>query len=1581
MHISLLPTSTPPEAGPRQALLERNLVWLREELEGSLLPEQKAAIRHQIGSLEQLAGRDSNAVRELLAAVNSLASFKEPLEALIILIERHRSFKNLPTLLEHLCRTADSAEEMSRAQLLSAWFSILHARDDTRALAAVESALEASPADPAALLTLELLSRRLGNTLRLRHALEGRRAATSHPLWSQLLSLDLADSYASTREYERANALLEGPITTISEVTFQALDRRAEWGRASKHPEWEIEALRAQAALIIGALNESTPGAAARVPASMNNPSRAVATLLDLARLEHEQGRHAAALVSLERASTLAPKSAVVACALMQQAEKAGRHAILEAVALSEIEASPTVAETAALWVRVAESRMTRNEPGAAIEALQHALTVDPECWVARARELDLLRGTRDAAGYARALQRVALTLGDPSAQRRYWLLAADAWARQAQDRPAASAALDEAEKNGVPSDVVRRVERAIAGAAGDAAWYAAATRQLLNTALGDQEKASLGLESWRLATLRGDHEEGQRLLDLLDTVPEGRLAVRVLRAYTPMFNGNGDAAGGAMLSLAELQVDPTRAAALHWALALRHASAGEGAKSLEVLREVHARQPQVAAVAGTLYAVLARQAAGAAQTSEVLRATAGGVAEDAFAASLYIEAGIRSWQAGERSSAAKDFESAERRGAGCAWALSRWVRRAAVDTLSLVDDAQTAEPTERLLNALQRTAQTATPTLRQLNELGSALRSVGVPAAPCGADPAWEAALLLALLLGHPLAGRTDASLLDRFAMLNSDCSRLADAWRYLDCIAQAEPSAKSLEESTRKWCESSPGLPAALEWTAATQRGVDPKRECEARRRLSQLVTGPVAEACASSAALVAHLSQTEPAPLLPGTSPQLRMINLETSPPGCDPRRRALALDGVAELLEDGSDPIVSLLKGYNQLAFGDAAGAVTSFRRYVGAFPNDPSGWEGLLAAARHENDPALLAEATAALGNTSRDPPHAARLFEEAASIFFDPLNDPEAGKSALVRAVELDISRSSSFQRLFDLMLDSADAPGLLALIAKRLPVASAPDEIVMLNWERARLLRQINDTEGALAALDAVLARKPDHIGALALCGEIYVTTQRYSEAASKLAEVAARSDAPAAQRLTSGLAAVDLFENQLSATREALQVLLTLHRAGLSTLPVRERLARSAAKGEAWDDAVVVLEELMFERNTPEERVEAARLALAIHRDRRHDPLAAGPAAEVLLSILPDDAEALDLALSGSLDPQLTHKLLDMGRSALISRLRLHPIQIDLLKRVARIAERSGDIELRQTTLGALALLGHGSNSSRAELATLDQRITATPPVAISKEALAQLADPEDHGPIAELLAQVAPYISVALGPTLGTFQVTKRERILASSGLPVRNEVAAWVGAFALDDFELYLSATAADRVTALATEPLSVIIGPGATAPLGSFQRQGLARALYALQRGLGVLVQLEEADVSALVAALCNLAGFALDAPIYARQRDFERQLSRVLPRRLRKLLPGLAQAVRDAETSVPTWVGAALGSLDRAAAVATGDVSAILPRVLGSPRLTGAEAVPPPDRARRLLSFVFSAEYATLRQQFGVRLR
>jgi hypothetical protein len=1572
MHISLLPTSKPPVARPQQALLETSLTWLQAELELAELPDRKAALRHEIGVLQELAGRDSIAVRELLAAVNASPRFKEPLERLIAVIERRRSFKNLPTLLDHLCRTADTPEEEARAQLLLAWCALAHGRDESRALEAVEAALHAAPSDPAALLSLELLARRTGDGARLQRALEGQLAAAQHPSLSHCLSLELAECASANGQMERAHALLTTATAAPGALGLHALELRAQLGRTTGRVEWTLEALTLQAARI---LVTNAPGSE-RNPASARAPARALAALLELAELQSSLGHEEDAVDTLERALEIDPGDPVTAGALLRQAEKAARHASVERLALAEIAALPQGPERAAMGVRLAESRLARNEPLLALEALEIALTADPECWVARAFQLDLLRGTRNTEGHARALEQLAAQLNEPRAKTRQLLLAALEYALRAGDPGGARRCLGAAEQSGANPSLMARLARALSFAIGDASWSAEATRRLLETEISSAEQAGLWLEAWRTALLApeaasADPAELNRIEQALASLPEGRMAARLARAYaTPQ--GSASEAADALLALAEQGREGPARAALEWTAALRLLAAGENARARELLERLHRQQPAACVVVGTLVAFLERNAALPAELASVLVTTAASLEDAQLAASLCIEAGLRRWQGDRNGAAASDFDAAEQYVSGSGSALAAWARRAKDSSLGPSDE-RGREPAERLLTALEGAIRTTPPNAGQLAELQSALRALGDDSSPLA-----SAARLQALLQGRMLGQRSDPELLERVAALNSDASRLIDAWRYLECITQPEPPAQTLEEVTRKWSESSESLASALEWLAATQRLGQPARECQARYHLSELLSGNAAELCAASAALVAQLSAAAPAPFLAGSAAALRLTNLESSPPGCDPRRRARALEGVAQLLGAENEPSLALLRGYNLLAAGESAAAVSAFQRYAEAFPEDPAGFEGLLAAARDGDDAVLLAEATAALGRSSRDPAHAARLFEEAAAIFFDRLNDASAGEAALSRAVELDIRRKSSFDRLFAWVQEHGDAARLLELCQRRLAVAPSAEEQLSLEWERARAARKLDDTGMALKALERVLALDPHHVGALTLSGEIHITTQRYAEAADVLARLASLPGTPAAERLTSGLYAVDLFENQLNATPRALEVLLMLHRAGSSTLAVRERLARAAAKSGNWDEAVVVLEQLMFERVTPEERAEAARLALAIHRDRRNDAGAAGRAAEALLALIPHDAEAVDLALSGSLEAQLTEKLLRASQGALEQRLGQDPFQLDSLKRLARVADRTGDLGVRQVSLGALIALGQGpSSGARAELAALDQHLATTPSSAWPAELLLELNDPEDRGPIGDLLALAAPHLVRALGPDLKTFQVTRRERISPVSGLLVRSEVAAWASAFGLEEFDLYQSPVGAERIVALATEPLSIILGSRVSVPLAPFQRQELVRGLFALRRQRGVLTQLDEIDVAALVVALCSLAQQPLAAPNYSRQADFERQLNRVLPRKVRKLLPERAQALRSAGVDLGYWVGAALSSLDRAAAIAVGDISLVLADRPPGDRITPA---PPNERTRRVASFVLSPGFQWLRQRFGVRL-
>jgi hypothetical protein len=419
---------------------------------------------------------------------------------------------------------------------------------------------------------------------------------------------------------------------------------------------------------------------------------------------------------------------------------------------------------------------------------------------------------------------------------------------------------------------------------------------------------------------------------------------------------------------------------------------------------------------------------------------------------------------------------------------------------------------------------------------------------------------------------------------------------------------------------------------------------------------------------------------------------------------------------------------------------------------------------------------------------------------------------------------------------------------------------------------------------------------------------------------------------------------------------------------------------LARTAAKLSAWEQATEVLEQLMSERDTTHGRIEAARLAMAIYRDELGMPEAAQDAASRLLEEAPSDGEALDLALTGVFAESLTKKLLERGLSTLLEGLVKDPIDRAGVDRVARIAGRLNRTPLRQAALGALVALGVDAQAIDPELARLDERVARMPRMAIDDASLPALFDAEDRGPIATLMQALSTTIAAALGPGLAALGVGRRERVDPRSGLALRNEIAAWAGALGIGEFELYVGGSNAKGVAAVPGETPAVIVGSEVEAPLSPYFRQAIARELFALRRGTTVLRYRDPEEVHALLVAACRAAEVNLPSPAFALLGDFQRQLSREMPRRVRKALPELARAFADSRQDPVTWYRAATSTLDRLAAIAAGDVSWVLapdPQRRGRP----VSSLEGEQRQRRLLSFVLSPTYLDLRERLGMGVR
>src|SRR5262252_5754234 len=104
------PRGAPPDA----AVAGTVLAQLRAECDRAESDQSKGILLHEIGVLEDVTDNEGQALRDLLAAVNALPEFHEPLEHLVSLIERRQSYKNLGKLIDRLVKIAAMPEEASR---------------------------------------------------------------------------------------------------------------------------------------------------------------------------------------------------------------------------------------------------------------------------------------------------------------------------------------------------------------------------------------------------------------------------------------------------------------------------------------------------------------------------------------------------------------------------------------------------------------------------------------------------------------------------------------------------------------------------------------------------------------------------------------------------------------------------------------------------------------------------------------------------------------------------------------------------------------------------------------------------------------------------------------------------------------------------------------------------------------------------------------------------------------------------------------------------------------------------------------------------------------------------------------------------------------------------------------------------------------------------------------------------------------------------------------------------------------------------------------------------------------------------
>ena len=1601
-------------AAPAEAMreIEGTLAQLRAEVAGTTDKSRQARLLGEIGELEESAGDETSAAKDYLTAYNSDAQFREPLEGLVRLLERRRSLKNLGKIVDALHRSAQLPEEKARALLAKAAHLEEASQDLAAAKGAALEAAELPPPDPEAAqawLMLEMLAAKLGDGALREQALFERAKRAGDPAWRALLEIDLAKVRGATGDVDAALGSLESARKGDTEATFGALvaiERlvRAEPGlpggdEAIARAKVFGDTLEAEARLLDSAIKDPARGDELGVPRWMRTTPHLAGAWLRAADTRRAAGQvtEAGALLdlALQLVATAGDDGALLEPALVNAririAELVGDTALAATLAKKRLDTEKDGGVAAALAMRIAENAASEGDADAALEALLSAIRHDPACIPARALQLDLLADAADPTIFAGQLEAFAEHLTTDDARGRAYLLAAYVWGVRAKDSAGAKAALVQAAAAQIPALVLARVARMIAGATGDHAWFEETTQRLVAAsapdapgdarAKADESEIS---QAWfhlaRTALGRGDTKGTKLALAQLGATANGAWLSRALEAFLPESSAGIEASRrrGAIDELAEMAADPELSRGMGIVSAMRAHRAGDRERARERLRELaeaHGGDELIA----TYLADLERTAGDGKRAADASAACAVQTPDADLAAALLIEAGFERWRHGDRAGALAALEEAVNRAPAAAKIVLGWAARGAGDgsvearRISL-ERAADAGADARVISLERFTTEAAG------GDPDEALGALAdLERRTTGAAPG-DTELGLAGAIGRlawPLAATdpvaTEAALA-RIEVAGADAKVFAAAER-VRLAREGDP--EGIVTAARAWFDVGGAVPAALEWLAGAMSTDEADREAAARVALAETVKGAAGTQLHAGVAAMRFVREGGDIPFVRGTTPAVRLTNLELSPPGCDPRRRTAALVDLGTALGDESRLDALALAGWSMLATGDAGGALEAFAKVTSARATDLASWEGFRSAADACGQKEARAMAAEKLGDLCADDARGAEHWENAA-IDWLAHGDGVRGEAALDRAFARDPKRSVAFDKLFRRVRDRKDGDKLLDITTRRLEVAEDPTEMTKLFWEQARVLRERNDNDAALKALEHVTMLEPDHVGALALTGEIAIRRGLFEDAATALARLSSLPGAPPKNRVTAGVAAVDLYENKLDRHDKALEVLLVLHKAKLTTLQVRERLARAAGRTGAWREATSILEELMMERPEPAGRVEAARLAMAIYRDRLGDANAARNAIAKILDEVPGDGEAVDMLLSIDLEATAKRRLIERARFAVLEQIQHRPTDLMLVRRLSNMSRALGDDAMWQAALSVSVALGEQDPHAGTSLMQLTARKPRMPQMALNDAILRGVLAPGDDGPVAQLFSLLAPTLAEALGPSLAAAGVNKKDKVDPRSGLAVRNEIASWAGAFGIREFDLYVGGKDPMGVVGVPGETPSLVIGAQVNAPLLPVTRGRIARELLALMRGSTITRWRDDTTIAAIVVAACNLAEVRVEAPPYAMLAEVEKLISKAIARKTKKALVEVCRAVVGNRADARAWAHRALASHNRVAAVASGDATAVILDLTGQPLERLPALVPGDSRVEELVRFVLSAPYVELRRSLGL---
>ena len=1616
---------------------------MTHELDAMLLsdPNGAAMLAYELGELyERRLNDEARAVKAFGRALGLDPSLRPNLWAIRRVFYRRELWPNLVKLVD--AEVAYARDDAERADLLleKARISANHMDQLVDARTALDEAVRIAPQHQGALLELERVLAKQGDAAALLEVWERLAEAVEQPARKVAYWLEVGRAAGAARDVGRAQEAFERAAALATGVDAERVARERlrvlEYGDTGA-PADVVAAIDSLASVLLAAFGPAGPAAEPVVSPSGERPDRATALRLELVALRRRQAQLVRAdqpdkaWELLQQASALAPGESIILSDLTELAEELGRYDDLAELVQSwqAVEADPT--RGMVLSIRRADALLRggqRDEARALLASLE--ATAPGFVVLTSGAERDAL-ARKDPAELAKAYLSGAhaALLGtwqgpghspapDPAAAAALFVQAADLFAYEIDAGPEAAysdarAALGKALEASPHHAVAIEALIELDDAFGHVADALARLRDAAAAADGAAAKRPLLERAIRVARGHGDLEAVLGFeRELAELIPdETTLAWRLEATLAQL--GKDDDRADVLAKLATRETDATRKGTALFAAARLRERAGSVEDATELYRQVLAIWPDDTFARESLVDLLRAQERWAELVTE--RRAEATARPDGVAArrALREAAWVLEVRLGDAKAAADVYAAWAARIPDDRIALEGLARtRAAIgehrgeaDARRAIAETDPSPDTQWLLGkTLERAGQTddAADQYRALIAGGSSSVASTAAAFALGDLAAARGDTVMRVEATAALAGKTTDPRLG--AALAED-----SGWMYALVLEDFDRAAQSFQAANELGSRRGALLGAAL----VAARRSDPVALAAAYEGLAATVQMPEATAALLlraaamavaegeldtanvriAAARTAAPDDTSALLVIAETAP-LPQVEADDAFAAVDPLlARAEVLEMRAALADDPNARAVWELDRAEAL---ELAGRLREAGTVVAAVlkqrPDDLRGLTALRRMARRAGDKAITAQAAFALARVLGDNRAKLELLHEAVEVFDGPpgiARNVDYAVAAYKRILALDPG-APELERLLELLRERADVRSLIAVVTDRLTWLDdegfdsvgpdGEDPLAPLLLERATVLHGLGDQQAAMQDLDVLLERSPNHLEALRFRADLALTSGDAELAVSLWRRYLAAESRP--QRK----AEIELQLSQVLAenTGDLAGAIEQLERV-VQTSPddphLRERLLGLCTRAGDWERALRELRQLARMRPTGQDKAREELRIGQLLRDRVGDRNSTRLAFDRARSLDPLNLDVVR-ELADLLEPAPRAAMLGTTAKSLRLAVVQTPKQGALYERLAQIHAWQADVDARWVTLAAVEALATPTADQRQVLASGRQAVAAPAKGKLDESARALLRG-AFTGPLAELWRAVAQAVQLATGVDIVKLGFTRGDRVAIKKLGAQHEPLVTALGAFGVEDVELYISAGRSGFARALAGETPVLCLGADIAGAKSPTQRFALGRAVAHVAEGIAPLAELHDQELAwTLVAALQAvdakvppaLLELVPDQGVAIAERT--KLLKKHLSRKARAVVQQAAQ--RPSELfAVEDMRAAALAVGQRAGLLWSGDLAVAL-AVLDVGK--GGRALIDSPSALELVGWSVSEEYLKLRARLGIAL-